>query len=239
MKNSRLFGAACACISVFTTPQALSEIIDTYFGWNYVGSFVYSPPPPGIPISPIPLPELSLNEIMYIGESGTITQAINFGGISSMPDGEGLGMVGDPTYTMDMVLGDGESTRTTATSMPIDWIPAGTITPWGVTYAFPTIGITGITAFGVPGELLGSGEYVIGLIPLGVNTELDSALGGLQSHIYDAGRIVRFSPGLATGLLGYGDFIFSGAQVVPVPAAVWLFGSGLIGLIGTARRKKS
>ena len=25
---------------------------------------------------------------------------------------------------------------------------------------------------------------------------------------------------------------------VPVPAAVWLFGSGLIGLIGVARRKK-
>ncbi|MGB5398541.1 MAG: VPLPA-CTERM sorting domain-containing protein [Gammaproteobacteria bacterium] len=25
---------------------------------------------------------------------------------------------------------------------------------------------------------------------------------------------------------------------MPVPAAVWLFGSGLIGLIGIARRKK-
>jgi hypothetical protein len=28
-------------------------------------------------------------------------------------------------------------------------------------------------------------------------------------------------------------------RVVPIPAAVWLFGSGLIGLIGIARRKKS
>ena len=28
-------------------------------------------------------------------------------------------------------------------------------------------------------------------------------------------------------------------EVVPVPAAVWLFGSGLLGLIGMARRKKS
>ena len=28
------------------------------------------------------------------------------------------------------------------------------------------------------------------------------------------------------------------ASVVPVPAAVWLFGSGLIGLVGLARRKK-
>jgi hypothetical protein len=31
----------------------------------------------------------------------------------------------------------------------------------------------------------------------------------------------------------------SNATVVPVPAAVWLFGSGLIGLVGVARRKKA
>ena len=30
-----------------------------------------------------------------------------------------------------------------------------------------------------------------------------------------------------------------GNQTVPVPAAIWLFGSGLIGLIGVARRKKA
>jgi hypothetical protein len=30
-----------------------------------------------------------------------------------------------------------------------------------------------------------------------------------------------------------------GARVVPVPAAVWLFGSGLLGLVGIARRKRS
>lgn len=37
-----------------------------------------------------------------------------------------------------------------------------------------------------------------------------------------------------------GDTLIAKASpVVPVPAAVWLFGSGLIGLIGIARRKKS
>jgi len=37
---------------------------------------------------------------------------------------------------------------------------------------------------------------------------------------------------------GWTSVVFAPA-VVPVPAAVWLFGSGLIGLVGVARRKKS
>jgi len=36
-----------------------------------------------------------------------------------------------------------------------------------------------------------------------------------------------------------GYALLSAATVVPVPAAVWLFGSGLIGLVGVARRKKA
>ncbi len=40
-----------------------------------------------------------------------------------------------------------------------------------------------------------------------------------------------------------GDYVrvltdFSPGAVIPVPAAVWLFGSGLVGLLGIARRKK-
>ncbi|MCW9014220.1 MAG: VPLPA-CTERM sorting domain-containing protein [Gammaproteobacteria bacterium] len=35
------------------------------------------------------------------------------------------------------------------------------------------------------------------------------------------------------------SFTMSATTVVPVPAAAWLFGSGLIGLIGVARRKKA
>ena len=33
------------------------------------------------------------------------------------------------------------------------------------------------------------------------------------------------------------DTVGASVQVVPVPAAVWLFGTGLIGLIGFAKRK--
>jgi hypothetical protein len=37
---------------------------------------------------------------------------------------------------------------------------------------------------------------------------------------------------------GYID-TFGEASAVPVAAAVWLFGSGLLGLVGIARRKKA
>lgn len=40
----------------------------------------------------------------------------------------------------------------------------------------------------------------------------------------------------STGGGGGSDWV--GASPVPVPAAVWLFGSGLLGLVGVARRKK-
>lgn len=43
-----------------------------------------------------------------------------------------------------------------------------------------------------------------------------------------------FVDGLGNPVTSYGD---AAASVVPVPTAVWLFGSGLIGLIGLARRK--
>ena len=56
------------------------------------------------------------------------------------------------------------------------------------------------------------------------------------------GAWVDFSPvSLMPGGAGSFQVGLDGAyvQVVPIPAAVWLFGSGLLGLIGIARRKKS
>lgn len=56
----------------------------------------------------------------------------------------------------------------------------------------------------------------------GVQLQVTGANGA--SGFYDA----------APSLIG----VTSSAAVVPVPAAVWLFGSGLIGLVSVARRKK-
>jgi hypothetical protein len=53
------------------------------------------------------------------------------------------------------------------------------------------------------------------------------------SLTFDVNAGTNYFFGADAGVSGYTD-----VSAVPVPAAVWLFGSGLIGLIGVARRKK-
>ena len=72
-------------------------------------------------------------------------------------------------------------------------------------------------------------------------------LGGVGNPDFStAGSPIRFgyvtrNGGSNTGrtLQSIGGVDNWSVTVVPIPAAVWLFGSGLIGLIGIARRKKS
>ena len=72
----------------------------------------------------------------------------------------------------------------------------------------------------------------------------------LQSSPYWSGT--EFGSGFAWGFnfgggtqgstvqdVSFGSWAVHSGSVVPVPAAVWLFGSGLLGLIGIARRKKA
>jgi len=105
----------------------------------------------------------------------------------------------------------------------------------------------------------------IGTLFWGNSSDIDSLLSGGSSFSYDstdfgsgvegdilalaaaigfdaAARYVLFTPGptaLATG--NDNDYlVWKGAvNPVPIPAAVWLFGSGLLGLVGIARCKKA
>jgi hypothetical protein len=68
----------------------------------------------------------------------------------------------------------------------------------------------------------------------------DGALSNNGGEIIECANVdCDFSPNRDTGsILGVG--VPNGEwTVVPVPAAAWLFGSGLLGLVGMARRKKS
>ena len=61
-----------------------------------------------------------------------------------------------------------------------------------------------------------------------------------QLNIYDYGSISASDEYAASGRGAANSitWLVTRPAVVPVPAAIWLFGSGLLGLIGIARRKK-
>lgn len=65
--------------------------------------------------------------------------------------------------------------------------------------------------------------------PFGRASDSDSGIGTIQFTLLD---------GEFNVIAGFIDSTGDAASVVPVPAAVWLFGSGLLGLVGVARRKQ-
>lgn len=65
-------------------------------------------------------------------------------------------------------------------------------------------------------------------VPFGADLNSDGKIG--------TGEFGEFSVNAANGTLSYANPGY--ANPVPVPAAVWLLGSGLVGLVGVARRKQ-
>jgi hypothetical protein len=72
-----------------------------------------------------------------------------------------------------------------------------------------------------------------------------TGIGGTAVDLYKetASGIKGTNPGTETAVLAVsltsGGLVFSSLTPVPVPAAVWLLGSGLLGLAGVARRKST
>jgi hypothetical protein len=59
------------------------------------------------------------------------------------------------------------------------------------------------------------------------------------SGSFDPNALGEYNFGISVGQSGWGvENVRMDVQVAPIPAAVWLFGSGLLGLAGIARRKK-
>ena len=97
---------------------------------------------------------------------------------------------------------------------------------WGDISAARSAAIEVGAAFGRP-NYMGYGPLFAYAVP-----EPERILG-LTWDVSTDGTIVLDAP-------AYQDVTYAvAAKVVPVPAAVWLFGSGLLGLVGMARRKKA
>ena len=228
--KSRIFLSLGTVLVFFIgiTP-ARAVTIDSYFGWNYVEG---------------PVPEAHLVDFSYAGGSGFFTQALpSFGSINGMPDGAGLSAT--PTFTTG---GDGETTRTISAALGLDWgataLPVFDILITDFDFLAPGTGPSPFTAsFGT--SL--STAYQVGLIPFGSNDELSSLLFAPQGDIYDnlagisgnplRGAIITKVPVGFENFLGQEMLVSFAAATVPLPAAIWLMASGLLGLILVRRRR--
>src|SRR3989344_3284776 len=232
--RKNLIGSCIACLFGLGLNTAVNAaVVNAYFGVNYIDSYA------GVPYA-------ELMDITYTNGSGTFTVDMpNFPGLSpysapflGIPDRNTvLYGPGGPTYTT-AINGDGESTRTINATVPIDWNMTNPLQP--------TITIIGFTANApdVGGVWTAIGSYTLGLILPGANTELASALSAPQDDIYGNPIVSFTSTSAPAGYelyvgTAFGDFRFAAASAVPVPAAVWLFGSGIAGLIGFARRRSA
>ncbi len=70
-------------------------------------------------------------------------------------------------------------------------------------------------------------------VPLPAGATGDASQSGVIQFTLGAGGVNSMS------ISGFVDSNGTAESVVPVPAAVWLFGSGLLGLVGVARRKQA
>ena len=170
----------------------------------------------------------------------------------TMLDGTGATVGVDPTVTGS--IGDGAwSVASTTTFFGQNWTAHDGVTFGPGTYDIPTV--QGGTYTGV---VVGAGQ--VGgqiLFDWGVTTDIDvinvwdvSCNGTTCTYTSTDG--IAGNPLNPDGVRGYGmldgafpgfnanfDFVTAdNTSVIPVPAAVWLFGSGLLGLVGVARRKK-
>jgi hypothetical protein len=76
-----------------------------------------------------------------------------------------------------------------------------------------------------------------GGLPFNNTAGVDTPLGFWQLGTSDGSDAVATPFDGSWTLSSNGTLTYSAVSAVPVPAAVWLFGSGLVGMIGVARRK--
>ncbi len=168
----------------------------------------------------------------------------------TMLDGTGATVGVDPTVT-GSIGGGTFSVASTTTFFGLNWTAHGGTTFGPGTYSFDTIEGGVYT-----GVVVGDGQ--VGghiLFNWGATTDIDVVMvwdvtdNGDGTVTYTSIDGIAGNPANPDGVRGFGmiDGAFPGfnanfdftVATVPVPAAVWLFGSGLLGLVGVARRKKA
>lgn len=78
----------------------------------------------------------------------------------------------------------------------------------------------------------------LGFVDILAEADADSIFGPASANDSQFGSFAfTLLDGEFNNIAGVVDSLGSASSVVPVPASIWLFGSGLLGLVGIARRK--
>ena len=175
--------------------------------------------------------------------SGTAGAVAMSSATFTMLDATG-GTVGIDTSVTGSIGGGTFSVASTTPFFGQQWTAHDGTTFGPGTYSFATI--QGGTYTGV---VVGAGQ--VGghiLFDWGVVADIDVVnVWDVTGNTYTSTDGISGNPANPDGVRGYGmlDGAFAGFNAnfdftaVPVPAAVWLFGSGLLGLVGVARRRKA
>jgi len=164
-----------------------------------------------------------LNAVDYFSEARPMTSLITSGGLSyEDTDGTGtLNINSSSTIYGDMEINDAMLTTNNDGSLHVN-------------------GMINFLTLGSSSTFIGDMSITYGLDDSNSVTQFSYSPIAYSFFMFDgplAGHFLEFNT--TTSLLAYIDNPFPVYSPVPVPVAVWLFGSGLIGLAGFTRRKKT
>ncbi len=148
---------------------------------------------------------------------GDVNVFIDFGSLAGLADGYSLAMFDDSVTT---ALAMASADRLDISSNQIVGITGPAGSDFIATGTDPVDTLT----------LTGSNQFVLGITD-GINWFMDAGTGSFN---FGANTETLYFDTEASNSVFLGDVTVS---AVPVPAAVWLFGAGLMGLVGVARRR--
>lgn len=213
MNKSHLLSAMCACAFIACMPLAQAAVVELG-DLNIINDA-------GNPSDGLRYLDMTYSDGLTLSEALTNAQATYANArIATASEFDDIVAAAGITYNSSFTASDGFN----STGSPYHVLSTG------ANYNSSLVAILGPT---VPGDEFDPPSTVVFTDPDGTNnTASTHDIFGLYGTTMEIIQVPWTVPNDQAGWL-----LVSEATVVPVPAAVWLFGSGLLGLIGVARRK--
>lgn len=163
--------------------------------------------------------------------------------VVKIAQGNNISVVGGDLLTID-VIGQDFTVAPDGAAFSLSWDPsvlsyvssAPVNVPWNASYISETQVSSGLIDYAF-----------FGITTVGVNAGANFGLASFTFNVLGSPGDVTalalgndsYSIGFINGLTGLNvNYVNSQVQVVPLPAAVWMFGAGLVSMVGAAKRRR-